>query len=235
MFKAGIKYKTDKITHHGYNRFYDYFLFPFRHLKFNFLEIGIDDGRSIKTWLDYLPNAKIYGVDVLNKSHLNINNSRYEMIIGDQNNDNDLVNIKNVINNSLFIIDDGSHVPEHQLKSFNYLFSNLLDFGGIYIIEDIETSYWKRGKLYGYDINAGIDEKNNIVKIFTDLVNIVNREFLTKDEKKELINNSVISYECIKYISFIMFGYNCIIIKKMSKEEYAKFGKRKYRFEEYIN
>ena len=26
----------------------------------------------------------------------------------------------------LIIIDDGSHVPEHQLISFNYLFKNLL-------------------------------------------------------------------------------------------------------------
>lgn len=27
-----------------------------------------------------------------------------------------------------------------------------------------------------------------------------------------------------------MFGQNCIIIKKMTKKEYKKYGKRKYRF-----
>ena len=27
-----------------------------------------------------------------------------------------------------------------------------------------------------------------------------------------------------------MFGQNCIIIKKMTKNEYEKYGKRKYRF-----
>ena len=55
------------------------------------------------------------------------------------------------------------------------------------------------------------------------------------------INNSVIekikkydkiSFENLKYISFIMFGYNCIIIKKMSLHDYEKYGKRKYRFME---
>jgi len=41
-----------------------------------------------------------------------------------------------------FINDDGSHVPEHQLFSFDYLFHELLMPGGTYIIEDVETSYW---------------------------------------------------------------------------------------------
>ena len=48
MFSAGIKYKTDKITHHGYQRFYDYFLYPYKHKEFNFFEIGVDAGRSLK-------------------------------------------------------------------------------------------------------------------------------------------------------------------------------------------
>ena len=38
------------------------------------------------------------------------------------------------------IVDDGSHVPEHQILSFNFLFKNLLSPGSTYIIEDIETS-----------------------------------------------------------------------------------------------
>ena len=42
MFKSGIKYKSDKLTHHGYNRFYDYFLIPIKNYKMNILEIGVD-------------------------------------------------------------------------------------------------------------------------------------------------------------------------------------------------
>jgi hypothetical protein len=47
------------------------------------------------------------------------------------------------------IIDDGSHHPQHQLSTFSLLFKNLLQPKGIYIIEDIETSYWLCGNLYG--------------------------------------------------------------------------------------
>ena len=33
-----------------------------------------------------------------------------------------------------FIIDDGSHIPEHQVLSFDYLFAACLAPGGTYII-----------------------------------------------------------------------------------------------------
>ena len=100
---------------------------------------------------------------------------------------------------------------------------------GLYIIEDIETSYWRNAELYGYKINAGYNKDNNIVNIFKNIVDIVNREFLLQ-EHIDYIKTLKIDIENLKYISFIMFGYNCIIIKKMSNEEYNKYGNRKYRF-----
>ncbi len=59
MLKTNQKFKSNKITHHGYERFYDYFLEPFKNDKFNFLEIGIDKGRSLKLWNEYFKNANI--------------------------------------------------------------------------------------------------------------------------------------------------------------------------------
>jgi hypothetical protein len=38
------------------------------------------------------------------------------------------------------LIDDGSHLWEHQITSFRYLFP-FIKQGGIYILEDIDTSY----------------------------------------------------------------------------------------------
>lgn len=101
---------------------------------------------------------------------------------------------------------------------------------GGYIIEDIETSYWKKSILYNYKIDAGYDSKDNIVKIFRDISDIVNREFLTDENIEEIKSYNKIDFDNLKYISFIMFGQNCIIIKKMTKDEYSKYGKRKYRF-----
>jgi len=39
------------------------------------------------------------------------------------------------------IIDDGSHIPAHVIKSFYTLFPLMAD-GGLYVIEDVQTSFW---------------------------------------------------------------------------------------------
>lgn len=233
MFSIGIKYKTDKLTHHGYNRFYDMFLTPLRNTKLNFLEIGVDKGRSLKLWNDFFNNGKIYGLDI-NEGYEHPKGKVYK---GDQSDIRVLEILTKEIGKCKVIIDDGSHVPEHQLLGFNYLFENCLDYGGVYIIEDIETSYWgeinKDSHLYGYHIKAGYKKKNNIVEIFKNIVDIVNREFLLQ-KHLDKIKKSPILFNNLKYISMITFGANCIIIKKMTSDEYEKYGNRKYRFNEML-
>ena len=229
MYKVGIQYKSDKIIYHGYNRFYDYFLVPLRNMSINVLEIGVYKGRSIKMWNDFFTNAKIYGLDIDEE----YTHEKGKVIKGDQSDINVLMKLSKEIGKCMVIIDDGSHVPEHQLIGFNYLFENCLEFGGIYIIEDIETSYWGNGELYGYTVKAGIKKKNNIVRIFKKIVDIVNREFLL-EENIAIIKKSQIKFENLKYISMITFGSNCIIIKKMTLDEYERYGTRKYRFAEFL-
>ena len=48
------------------------------------------------------------------------------------------------------IIDDGSHVPYHQVFSFFCLWKAVVP-GGLYVIEDLETNYWLPGRrVYGH-------------------------------------------------------------------------------------
>ena len=235
MFKYGIKYKTDKITHHGYNRFYDYFLIPYKQKRFTLFEIGIDYGRSLKMWNDMFEHAKIYGMDILHEYE----HEKGFIFKGDQSNKEDLKHIISQINTEGLVepcvdvlIDDGSHMPEHQIFTFNYCFQKMLKMDGLYIIEDIETNYWTRGTLYGNDIRCGYNKKNNVVTMFKKIVDIVNREFLLPEHIQYIKEHSNITWHCLKYISWIMFGANCIIVKKMSEEEYKRYGTRKYRFME---
>ena len=51
------------------------------------------------------------------------------------------------------VLDDGSHHMHDVKSSFDYLYP-ILNVGGIYIIEDLHTSYWRR---YG----GGYGVKNN--------------------------------------------------------------------------
>src|SRR6202008_2820925 len=41
------------------------------------------------------------------------------------------------------ILDDGSHMNSHIALTFRHLFPNGLAPGGVYIVEDIHSNYWK--------------------------------------------------------------------------------------------
>ena len=112
------------------------------------------------------------------------------------------------------IIDDGSHIPWHQVLSFDILFRELLAPGGTYIIEDIETSYWSsaRAELYQYKIpNAGVGKHGSVVERFKSIIDVINRKFIGKPDFS-VIGNMKTDH----LISSISFSRNCIIIEKMN-------------------
>lgn len=195
----------------GVKQFYD--------LSGSIVEIGIGKEISLPMWLNMFKNAHIYGVDSLSKN--SINNSNCTVFQADQSNINELNNLKSKLidKNVFFINDDGSHIPEHQLLTFNVLFPILLE-GGIYIIEDIETSYWTKGTCYDYKTEYGVKHLNSIIEIFKDSIDIVNREFINKQLKTQLLHHD--------YIESVTFFRNCIIIKKNYN------SKRDYRFKCYV-
>jgi len=194
------------------------------------LEIGIDQQHSLQTWLEYYTDAFIYGIDI----GVELEGPRYTIFKADQSDLKPLETItKTKIKHPIFlIVDDGSHIPEHQALSFNYLFSELLLPGGVYIIEDTETSYWTRGSLYGYQTRYGYRHPNSITELFKSLVDEVNKEFLTEANRnaQNRFIGGMLSAETRAAVSSVTFGQNCIIITKKTEEERAYDG-RTYRAE----
>jgi hypothetical protein len=131
-----------------------------------------------------------------------------------------------------FILDDGSHIPEHQILTFDTFFSTLLTPGGVYIIEDIETSYWGRGGLYGYSTHYGYHHDRSLVEIFKDLVDDVNNEFLNSRsrERQDRSLAPILSHETRASIGSITFGQNCVIVVKKTREEVQRYNDREYRY-----
>jgi tetratricopeptide (TPR) repeat protein len=215
MFEYGSITGTDKVTHHEYHKYYEPHIKDLYNKNGGILEIGLGTGVSLPMWVNLFPNAHIYGVDC---GYEDSGNDKYTIIKADQSNKNDLNNLVCLLQNKdiFFINDDGSHIPEHQILSFNILFP-ILQEGGVYIIEDIETSYWTRGECYGYKTDYGFKNERSIIEIFKDGIDIVNREFIDDT----LLTNKILHHE---YIEQISFSRNCIIIKK----GYQK--KRHYRF-----
>lgn len=120
---------TDKVTHHGYQRFYPRYLESLRGTATGMLEIGISRHNSIFLWKEYFEKAQIYGIDIKSNE---TTDARVTMFKADQSKTSDLEKVIEDVNHPVqFIIDDGSHIPEHQVLSFNLLFDKLLQPGGV--------------------------------------------------------------------------------------------------------
>lgn len=141
--ELGKKYGTDKSRHSyknmSYLDIYERYFEKKRLEVKTFVEIGILNGNSLKTWAEYFPNATIYGIDI-NPECKKYGSERIKILIGDQNDDSFLKKITTEIPKIDILLDDGSHITSHQIKTFNYLNQNI-EKNGFYIIEDLRNSY----------------------------------------------------------------------------------------------
>lgn len=135
-----LKYGTDKSSkYHNYSKRYENYFSIIKNNNLKILEIGIQNGFSLKTWEDYFLNSKIYGIDI--KDCSNFDSDRIKTFICDQT---DLDKLKEINNNNGpfdIIIDDGSHRSKDMKKTFDFLFP-LLNKNGIYVVEDLHCCYW---------------------------------------------------------------------------------------------
>jgi len=132
-----IKHGADKGTpHHGYAPIYDKLFAPMRDDPIYLLEIGVQFGASIKTWLDYFPRASIAGVDVAND--FRCDDARYVFTQADQGNAQFWAAFNPFLKPWDIVIDDGPHTLGHQIVSFDALWPKVAQ-GGLYIIEDLWT------------------------------------------------------------------------------------------------
>lgn len=113
------------------------------------VEIGVSMGGSLKMWKDYFgPGAKIYGVDI-NPDCKQFEEENIEIFIGSQSDRAFLKQLKTKIPKIDILIDDGGHTMEQQTVTFEELFDHISE-KGIYLCEDIHTSYLKE---YGGGLN----------------------------------------------------------------------------------
>jgi hypothetical protein len=139
-------YGTDKWGSHWYAQHYQTFFSSLRTRALNILEIGIggyenpeDGGGSLRMWRAYFPRAKMYGIDIHDKRlH---NERRIKTYRGSQVDATFLNSVIAEIGRVDIIIDDGSHINEHVITSFELLFPHLSG-DGLYVVEDTQTSYW---------------------------------------------------------------------------------------------
>ena len=123
----------DKGTCHSYMDLYEEHIVNKKDCSI--LEIGICEGYSLALWQEFLTEGDIWGIDVYT-ARIKFDLNRCHIINGDATNAAvvDSLGAKRFD----YIIDDGSHFIDHQIKSFQLLFKFLKE-GGKYFIEDVRS------------------------------------------------------------------------------------------------
>lgn len=124
-----------------YLEIYDRHLSRYRDTSVRFLEIGVFQGGSLQMWRRYLGEAaNLHGLDV-DPRCAQIDDPDLHIHIGSQTDTALLRRIVDDMGGIDVVIDDGSHVSDHQIATFECLYP-LLSPDGVYLVEDVHASYW---------------------------------------------------------------------------------------------
>ncbi len=124
---------------HDYYRIYEREFTKWRDHPIRILEIGINVGASIKVWLDYFTQAKVYGVDI-EEFHSKVGEldpARFTFVRGDQSDPEFWQAFIHTHGTRWdIIIDDGCHFSGPIIESYRALWQFVAP-GGYYVIEDL--------------------------------------------------------------------------------------------------
>lgn len=200
---------SDKWGKHFYTPHYAFHFREFRKKKINLLEIGAGGyenphigGSSLRMWKKFFPCAKIFSIDIYDKSPLQEN--RIRIFKGSQVDEAFLNRVVNEIGVIDIIVDDGSHMNEHVIESFKLLFPKLADHG-IYVVEDLQTSYWEDFGGDSYDLNNP-KTSMNFFKRLTDSLNY--QEFRNPGYRQNYFDGKIVSMHFYHNMVFICKGDN---------------------------
>ncbi|WP_375460820.1 hypothetical protein [uncultured Enterovirga sp.] len=183
-----------------------------------FVEIGIGGtadeigGRSLLAWRAYFPFATLVACDLNDRSALARRRTRIVRL--DQGDPRELAAFAKQGPFDV-VVDDGSHLGSHQWMTFTALFDTLTE-DGLYVVEDVQTSYWDRmvgGVIWGGANPSSSAFAGTCVGRFLDLAKHLNyAEFLDEaDADPEL-------RPLARRIRHITFEHNLVMIVKGSNE-----------------
>jgi len=191
--ELAILHDTDKRSgRHNFASVYSPFLEPLREHEITLLELGVKHGASVRMWRDYFPRGRICGVDI-NRTAAAHADDRIEIFIGGQADKALLDEVVEQAGGFDVIIDDGSHRYPDQRDSLVHLWPHLRA-GGIYVMEDVHTSYAPRYEM-------GFRQRESTIEMLKDVVDDIHVNL----HKQQRMLRSVTSIH--------FFHSTCIMIK----------------------
>ncbi|CAI4212798.1 unnamed protein product [Parascedosporium putredinis] len=191
---------TDKVTTHEYQYMYEKYLPSIRGRHVKMLEIGLGcnmnygPGKSYSTWLEYFPDIELFYIeyDAACAEKWAHKTEQAHVFTGDQANATMLEEfIAKAGMDFDLIIDDGGHRMDQQIVSLQHLWKAVKP-GGMYILEDLQTSYWKN---YGGDSSTTDQSIKTAMKFIYELID----DRMSGTNKHE-ISETMRSIDCMKEV-----------------------------------
>lgn len=160
------------------------------------LEIGVFKGGSMQMWKDYFgEKAVIVGIDIDEKCKA-FEEDNVRICIGSQADKDFLTDVSETWGPFDIVLDDGSHVMEHQIITFETLFP-LLKEGGVFVCEDCHTSYLS-------SFGGGYKKKESFMEYSKNFIDCVNSQHVNCREKDRLPSYAEHIKACHYYDSIVV-------------------------------
>lgn len=145
---------------------YDFWFKKYKNKPIVILEIGVYQGGSLNMWRDYFgKEAEIFAIDI-NPLCKQFETDKTKIFIGSQEDKEFLKYVKSQVPKFDILIDDGGHTMNQQIVTFEELFEHIKD-DGIYLCEDLHTSYWNE---YG----GGYKNPNSFIEYGKNFIDSIN-------------------------------------------------------------
>lgn len=181
----------------------------FRGKNITFVEIGVFQGGSLQMWKEYFgPQARIFGIDI-DPDCKKFEESQVTILIGDQEDRTFLKQVKQRIGDIHILIDDGGHTMPQQIASFEELYPAVVN-GGVYLVEDLHTSYWK-------DFGGGFRNPCSFIEFSKHLIDQLNA-WHSQDHENFSVNAFTRSTSSMHYYDSILVLEKDLVVPPVSKE-----------------
>ncbi|KAI1841621.1 hypothetical protein JX266_012174 [Neoarthrinium moseri] len=204
----GDKYGTDKVKERNYWFLYDKYLPPIRNQRVKMLEIGLGcdmadgPGASYYTWLEYFSHVELYYIesDAECARKWAAKTTGAKIYVGGLADKSFLHTFIDETGGEFdLVIDGGGHRMSQQMTLLEMLWK-IIKPGGMYFVEDLETSYVDR---LGGDQSGGKDSK---IKTMAKYIYELMDDMFQADGAKHTIGMHMRGIECQRQI--------CVFVKK---------------------
>lgn len=209
-FKDNKKNLIHKWDH--YFEVYDRHFSKFREKEIVLLEIGVSQGGSLQMWQEYFgKGVKIFGIDIDPRCK-QFEEDGVEIFIGSQEDRSFLKEIRNIIPKIDILIDDGGHTMSQQIITFEELYGHVKE-DGVYLCEDLHTSYWD-------SFGGGYKKNDTFIEYSKNFIDYINA-WHSQDKNILDVNDFTKSTDSLHYYDSVLV----IEKKKRNKPSHHMTGK----------